>query len=171
MYLKTLALHVFLAATKKSYLGNSKHIKANAQALEALRNTLNKDYLSMISHCDSAFTVWNILTSPKLQTSNIMEKKSNEDESEQHCYMVQGNDSLEVNSDTQLDDSASSSGDDYVDPDTLNEELSIVCENLLQKYQLLKKKTFKIKKKIRIYFLNLILLCKRGMRVQMKGTH
>ena len=36
MYLKTLGLHVFLTATKKSYLGNSKHIEANAQALEAL---------------------------------------------------------------------------------------------------------------------------------------
>ena len=36
MYLKILGLHVFLAATKKSYLGNSKHIEANAQALEAL---------------------------------------------------------------------------------------------------------------------------------------
>ena len=42
MYLKTLGLHVFLAATKKSYLGDSKHIEANAQALEALRSTLNK---------------------------------------------------------------------------------------------------------------------------------
>ena len=72
-----------------------------------------------------------------------MEKESS-GESEQACYMVQGNDSLEVNSETQLDDSASSSGDDYVDADTLNEELSIVCENLLQKYQLLKKKTFKL---------------------------
>jgi len=30
MYLKTLGLHVFLTATKKSYLGNSKHIEANA---------------------------------------------------------------------------------------------------------------------------------------------
>ena len=38
-----------------------------------------------------------------------------------------GNDSLEVNSDTQLDDSARSSSDDYVDADALNEELSIVC--------------------------------------------
>ena len=46
-YLKTLDLHVYLAATKKSYLGNSKHIEANAQALETLRRTLNKEYLSM----------------------------------------------------------------------------------------------------------------------------
>ena len=37
MYLKTLGTYVYLAATKKSYLGNTKHIEANAQALEALR--------------------------------------------------------------------------------------------------------------------------------------
>ena len=30
MYLKILGMHVYLAATKKSYLGNSKHIEANA---------------------------------------------------------------------------------------------------------------------------------------------
>ena len=57
MYLKTLGMHVYLATTKKSYLGNNKHIEANAQALEPLRNTLSKNYLSMISHCDSAFVV------------------------------------------------------------------------------------------------------------------
>ena len=57
MYLKTLGMHVDLTATKKSYLGNSKHIEANEQALMALRNTLRKEYLSMISHCDSAFAV------------------------------------------------------------------------------------------------------------------
>jgi len=45
MYLKTLGLHVFLAATKKSYLGNSKHIEANAQSIEALRSTLSKNIL------------------------------------------------------------------------------------------------------------------------------
>ena len=36
MYLKTLGMHVYLATTKESYLGNSKHIEANAQALEDL---------------------------------------------------------------------------------------------------------------------------------------
>ena len=56
-YLKALGLHVYLANTKKSYLGNDKHIEANAQALEALRRTLSKDYLSLISHCDSTFGV------------------------------------------------------------------------------------------------------------------
>ena len=51
MYLKTPDLHIFLADTKKSYLGNSKHIEANAQALEALRSTLSKEYLCLVSHC------------------------------------------------------------------------------------------------------------------------
>jgi len=66
-YLKTLGMHAYLAATKKSYLGNSKHIEANAQALEALRQTLSKEYSFMVSHCDSAFAVWNTFTS---QASN-----------------------------------------------------------------------------------------------------
>ena len=57
MYLKTLGMHVYLATIKKSYLGNNKHIEANAQSLEALRSTLNKEYLSMVSHCDFAFAV------------------------------------------------------------------------------------------------------------------
>ena len=58
------------------------------------------------------------MTSPKLQTPDIVEKESSGDESDQHYYMVQGNDSLEVNSDTHLDDCASSScSDDYVDAD------------------------------------------------------
>jgi len=61
--------------------------------------------------------------------------------------MVQGNDSPEVHSETQLDDCASSSNDDHdnMDAYALNEELSMVCENLLEKYQLLKKKCFALK--------------------------
>ena len=47
---------------------------------------------------------------------------------------------------TQLDDYASSSGDNYVDADALNEELSIVCEKLLEKYKTLKKKSFGLNK-------------------------
>ena len=56
-YLKVLGLHVYLATTKKTYSGNAKYIEANEQALDALNQTLSRDYLSMISHCDSAFTV------------------------------------------------------------------------------------------------------------------
>ena len=98
----------------------------------------------MISYCDSAFAVWNTLTSPALQTSNIVEEESSGGESEQQCYMVQENNSLEVNSKTQLDDCANSSSNDYncMDADALNEELSIVCEKLLKKYKILKKKSF-----------------------------
>ena len=46
--------------------------------------------------------------------------------------MVQGNDSLEVNSETQLDGTDSSSCDEYIDVDALDEELSIVSEKLLE---------------------------------------
>ena len=56
-YLKALGLHVYLATTKKSYLGNDKHIEANTKALDALKHTLSKDYLCMVSHCDSIFAV------------------------------------------------------------------------------------------------------------------
>ena len=48
VYLKTLGMYVYLATIKKSYLGNSKHIEANAQALMAVRNTLSEDYLFMV---------------------------------------------------------------------------------------------------------------------------
>ena len=75
MYLKTLGMHVYFATTKRSYLGNDKYIEANAQALDALKHSLSKDYLSMISHCDFAFAVWNTLTSPELQTIKYMEKE------------------------------------------------------------------------------------------------
>ena len=59
-----------------------------AQALMALRNTLSKEYLSMVSHYDSVFAVWNTLTSPKLQTTKYVEEESSGEESEQPCYMV-----------------------------------------------------------------------------------
>ena len=103
IYLKTLGMHVYLTSTKKSYLDNNKYVKANTQALEALKHTLSKDHLSIFSHCDSAFTVWNTLTSHALQTIKHVEKESSGDESDDACYLVQGNDSLEVHSETQLD--------------------------------------------------------------------
>ena len=71
-YLKALGLHVYLTTSTKSYLGKEKHIEANARALITLRHTLNKDDFSMISHCDSAFVVWNALTSPKEQVQHIL---------------------------------------------------------------------------------------------------
>ena len=89
-------MHVFLSTIKKSYLGKDKYIEANAQALDALKQTLSKEYLMIVSHCDSAFAVWNTLTSPKLQTPKYVEEESSGGEYEQACYMVQGNDSLEL---------------------------------------------------------------------------
>ena len=89
-YLKALGLHVYLVTTKKTSFGNAKYIEANAQALDALNHSLSKEYLSMISHCDSAFTVWNTLTSPKLLTTNIVEKESSGDESEKLATWSKG---------------------------------------------------------------------------------
>ena len=86
--------------------------------------------------------MWKTLTSPEQQTTNIVEKKSSGDESDQACFIVQGNDSLKVISDTQLDDCASSSCDNNgIDAHALNEELSMSCENLLSKYEALKRKS------------------------------
>ena len=90
MYLKTLGLHVFLAATKKCYLGNCIHIGANAQALEAIRSTLSKEYLLHVSNIDSAFAVWNMLTTTtttsELQLQIQPEESSGESDSQ--CFMV-----------------------------------------------------------------------------------
>ena len=47
IYLQALGYKVHLAITKESYLSNSKHIGANAQALEAIRSTLSREYLSL----------------------------------------------------------------------------------------------------------------------------
>ena len=126
-HLKAISYKVYLAITKKSYLSDSRHIEANALALKALRASLNKEYLHVFSHYESAFAVWSILTSPKLPKIIDKMRRSRRDESDERCFMVQGNDSLEVHSDTQLD-SASSSCDEYIDVNALNEELSIVCE-------------------------------------------
>ena len=91
MYLKTLDLHVFLAATKKYYLGDRNHVGANAQALEAIRSTLPKDYLLRVSNIDSAFAVWNLLTTTtttsELQVQIQEEESSGEFESQ---YLLHG---------------------------------------------------------------------------------
>ena len=97
-------MHVYLATTKKSYFDNDKYIEANVQAMEVLKHTLRIEYIFLISHCDSAFTVWNTLTSPEQQTTNKVEREAIVDESDETCYVVQEIDSLEVHSDTHLDD-------------------------------------------------------------------
>ena len=88
-YLKALGLHVYLTITKKSYVDNGKYLEANAQAIKASRHTLSKEHLSLISHCDSDFTVWNTLISPKEQVQHIVEREPRRGKSEQTCYMAQ----------------------------------------------------------------------------------
>ena len=51
-HLKAIGWQVYLVVTKESFLGNGKHKKANAQALKALRKSLSKEYLNMVSHCN-----------------------------------------------------------------------------------------------------------------------
>ena len=71
-----------------------------------------------VSNLDSAFAVWNKLTTTttsELQAQIRQEEESSGD-SESQCFMVQGNDSLEVQSESQLNsdnDCASSSSDNF----------------------------------------------------------
>ena len=81
-HLKALGYKVYLAITKESYLSDSKHIETNAQALKALRASISKEYLHVFSHYDSAFAVWNTLTSPKKPRTNVLEKESSGDVSD-----------------------------------------------------------------------------------------
>ena len=55
MYLNTIGLHVFLAATKKSYLDNNKHIEANAQVRH------------LGAHLTKNICVWFLIVIPPLQ--------------------------------------------------------------------------------------------------------
>ena len=73
-YLKALGLHAYLATTKKSYSDNGKYIEVKTQAIDAIRQTLSKENLSIASHCDSAFAAWNTLTSPELQRETMWRK-------------------------------------------------------------------------------------------------
>ena len=69
-HLKAISWKVYLAITKESHLSNSKHLEANAQALEALRKSLSKEYLNMISYCDSAFAVWEHIDISRVTNAN-----------------------------------------------------------------------------------------------------
>ena len=58
-----------------------------------------------------------------------------------------------------------------MDADALNEELSIVCENLLEKYQVLKKKSIKLKEENKNLFSKLNMALQERDEILMKGTH
>ena len=68
-----------------------------------MKQTLSNDYLSKITNCKAAYAVWNILISLEDHIPNEMEREPSEDDSDQACFMVQGNDSLEVSFEFDLD--------------------------------------------------------------------
>ena len=57
MYLKALGIHVYLATIKDSYCLNGKYLEANANAIHALKSTLNDEYLSRVVNFDLTFVV------------------------------------------------------------------------------------------------------------------
>ena len=128
MYLKALGSHVYFATIKDSYFVNGKNLEANAKALHALKSTLNDDYLFRISNIYSIFVVWNTLYTLDEQT--LYDKESNSDDrsaTSNMYYIVQGDDLLEVNTESELDE----------DVDMPYDELAMFCQ-LLKKYELLK---------------------------------
>ena len=57
MYLKALGIHVYLVTIQDPYFINDKHLEANAKAINALKSTLNDDYLSRVFNLDLIFVV------------------------------------------------------------------------------------------------------------------
>ena len=89
LYLKALGIHVYLATTNNAYCLNGKNLEANAKALNALKSTLDDVYLSRVATIDSAFVVWNTLTS--LGEKDLYYAGSDSDvgsDTSNVCYMV-----------------------------------------------------------------------------------
>ena len=102
LYLKALGIHVYFAITKDSYCSNGKNFEANTKALYALKSTLNDDYLSRVSNVESAFVAWNIINS--LGEKDLYYAGSDSDvgsNTSNACFMVQGDNPLEVNSESE----------------------------------------------------------------------
>ena len=78
LYLKALGIHVYFSTIKDSYCLNGKHLEANAKTIHALKSTLSDDYLCRISNFDSAFIVWNTLSSLGEQMSYDKETRMKE---------------------------------------------------------------------------------------------
>ena len=105
LYLKALGIHVYLAISNNAYCLNGKNIEANAKAFHTLKSTLNNDYLCRVANIDSAFVVWNLLNS--LGENDQYYVGSDSDvgsDISNKCYMVQGDNPLEVNTESELDD-------------------------------------------------------------------
>ena len=105
LYLKALCSHVYFANIKDSYCLNGKYLEANAKAIHALKSTLNDEYLSRVSNFDSAFVVWNTIVSLGEQEQYYAGSDSDAgSEASNVCYMVQGDNPLEVNFNSELDE-------------------------------------------------------------------
>ena len=50
LYLKALGIYVYLATTNNAYCLNGKNFETNAKALNALKSTLNDDYLFRVAN-------------------------------------------------------------------------------------------------------------------------
>ena len=105
MYLKGLCIHVYLATIKDSYCLNGKHIEANEKAIHALKSTLNDDYLCRVANLDSVFIFWNTIVSLDEQEQYYAGSDSDVGSDISNvCYMVQGDNPLKVNSESELEE-------------------------------------------------------------------
>jgi len=131
MYLKALGIHFYFTTIKDSYCLNGKHLEANSKALHALRSTLNDEYLSSVANFDSVFVVWNTIVSLGEQKQYYAGSNSNDgSDASNMCYMVQGDNPLEVNFESKLDEDVDMSYDD----------LASFCQNYLKNMMCLKRK-------------------------------
>jgi len=130
---------MFIFATvKDSYCLNGKNLEANVKAIHALKSTLNDEYLSRVANLDSAFVVWNTIVSLGEQEQYYARSNSDDgSDASNLCYMVQGDNPLEVNSESELEE----------DVDMSYNELASFCQQLLEKYNMLKKDNKKLKNK------------------------
>ena len=71
-HLKSLGHLVYQASTLESFPNSSKHKKANALALRALRASLSEHLLPVFDRYDSAFAVWNLLKSLNISWKNTI---------------------------------------------------------------------------------------------------
>ena len=133
-----LSIHVYLATIKDSYCSNSKYIEANSKAIHALKSTLNNDYLCRVANIDSAFVVWNIILS--LDEKEQYYAGSDSDvgsDASNVCYMVQGDNPLDVTTESEVEE----------DVDMSYDEFTSFCQQLLEKYDMIKKDNKNLKKK------------------------
>ena len=104
-----------------------------------MKSTLNNDYLCRVANIDLAFVVWNTIIS--LGENEQYYAGSDSDvgsDASNVCYMVQGDNLLEVNTESEVEE----------DVDMSYDELESFCQQLLEKYDMLRKENKKMKNKI-----------------------